>query len=290
MTKSIYEIGAPVSEIKRLENFENFDWPNEVSRSIIEAIKAGTPIASLLDAGAGPGTQMAKICQKLEISYTAFDKGKLSNTSDDILMSEVLRKNLADEGLKGSSIYADVLDVDQDSFEGRNPDPRNNDLPDLVHMRFVLMHLGQGFWGMAITNMVKLARKRVILMEYDWRSVSSSSHPIFMEGLLVAMEDFASLVNLDLYSGSKIGKAAQSFGYPANHNTYSRSEGSYGKELLDKIPAAAEIAKKLGDFELAKRLETKAWFIKAFGDSFKLVPAEIHSVVIDTSVKRKPLI
>lgn len=286
MAQNIYEIGAPATEIKRLENFE---WPSLVSKSIIESICAGTKINSLLDAGCGPGTQVAAICQKLGIAYTGFDNGKVTPASNSYIV-DILKSSLNRDGLPGVAVYADVLTVGLDSFNGRNPDPRNDSLPDIAHMRFVLMHLMSCDWDTAIINMVKLAQKRVVLMEYDWRSVSSKTHPTLTRETVELFEKFAALVNLDLYAGHKLGEKADYYGYPSTYNIYSRAEGRFEVELLSKIPGAAEMARMLGHRGIADELEDKLAQFKSFGGATTLTPAEIHSVVIDTSVPRKPLI
>ncbi len=290
MSQTIYGIGAPATEVKRLREL---DWPNLVSEGFVECISSGINITSLLDAGCGPGTQMAETCQKLGIAYTGFDNGKLSSmwtTPYEGWISSILRRNLNEKGLKGTAIYADVLDVTSESFEGRNPDPRNNDLYDIVHMRFVLMHLMSCDWDRAIINMIKLSLKRVILMEYDWQSVTSKSHPKEIAELVELFQRFATLVNLDLYAGRKLKQIAErGYGYPANYSVSSRPEGKFVSELLSKIPSAISIAKQLGKLDLAEAFEKKMDEINSIADEITITPAQIHSLIIDTSVPRKRL-
>ncbi len=283
MKPTIYQVGAPTSEVRRLENLE---WPNEVSKSILEALHAGIPITSLLDAGAGPGTQMAELCYKLDIEYRAFDNGKMSTPVGDVYMADILKRNLWDKGLLGSSVVADVLTVGLDSFGDRNYDLRDNSLPDIVHMRFVLMHLPACEWAMAIMNMLMLAQKRLILMEYDWRTVKSSSHPTLIEESVKTFERFAKLVNLNLYAGRNLTNEANGFGYPVTECVYSRAEGHYAQELASKLPTGIETARKIGEIDLANELQNIMDTILGYGNGLTLVPAEIHAVVIDTSKER----
>ncbi len=285
--KNLYEAGAPSVEAQRLESF---DWPNQVSRSIIETINYRAHINSLLDAGAGPGTGVARICAEFGIAYTGFDNGLFETGPYRISFAEKLRGNLNYEGLRGASVFANVLDVGLDSFYGLNPDPRNNDLYDVAHMRFVQMHLGEIHRDIAVINLLKLAKKRVILMEYDWQSVASSTHPELIQECVSTVENFAKLVNLDIYCGRSLANAEQSFGFPTNYAIYSRPEGPFAAELLSKLPTCIQVSKQLGHEELSEQLMAVSKKITAVADRMTLIPAEIHSAVIDTSVPRKPLV
>ncbi len=272
METNIYQVGAPATELKRLETFE---WSNQVSKSIIEAVCENIPFARILDAGCGPGTQMAEICNSLKKLYFGFDNGK---TEDGELISEVLKENLFEKNIPGVITYGSVLDdIDTLDINFQN----NQNQPDIIHMRFVLMHMPKVMWKQVIKNMVNAALDKVVLIEYDWISVKSSSHPDLIEGCIKTFEKFANLVNLDLYAGGKVKNNVDELGYSANYNIYSRAEGKFADELLSKIPTAIQICKKINETELADELIKKMNLIRAYSDELTLVPAEAHAVVID---------
>jgi hypothetical protein len=167
--KNFYRTAVGSIEKERLEEFEE---PTRVSLEILD----GLEFTSLIDAGAGPNTELALYVTKQRAAqYTGFDIREDFTTA--------LRDNLGAERISARVLSADIRLI-----------PSRVGRADIVHERFVLTHLSVDDRSKALNELLNIANDKVILMEYNWRPMRSTAHsPMlrrFIEASAEAMEPF----------------------------------------------------------------------------------------------------
>ena len=247
---------APVTEAER-NRLATFSYPNQVSCKVLDTLE----FSSCIDAGAGTGTSLAEYIIGRGASYTAFDfKPEIVAQMNDGLRA----KNLS-----ARAVEANILDI-----------PATVGHADVVHERFVLMHLSQADRSKAFANLLDIADRNLLLLEYNWRTMRSSHHSttlkLFEEGAYAFME----LLHIDPYAGEAMRGLVHD---TLPHGQYEfgrdlRTEGNYTSELIALCEVQSVVARRMGRLDLAE----KSANLKAMlSDSpIEFVPPEVVIAVI----------
>jgi ubiquinone/menaquinone biosynthesis C-methylase UbiE len=146
MTQNVYEGGGPDQiEVIRLKAGDN--WSKEVSKAFMnESIEQGSRV---IDIGAGSSTDIEK--------WALEEKGASRYLAVDISESML---NEREKGLNKSynhviSSATEMLNIEDKSF-------------DIAHMKLVLMHLDKEEREKAISEAIRVAKKKVFFIDGDW--------------------------------------------------------------------------------------------------------------------------
>ena len=267
MAENMYEQGVSATERERLENFP---YPHQVSVQILSNLT----FAGLLDAGSGPDTKLAKyVVHERKANYNAFDNGKTVVDGHEESFSQILVNNLEKEGIRGNVYQADVRRI-----PGWMPSA------DIVHQRFVLMHLpGQDVRGKVLRDLFSIAVHHLILMEYNWRSVTSTKDQETLNRFVSMSYQLMMIARVDPFVGESLKDLVASELPPGQNRSYLfktflRPEGPYSSELIQLCRMQSGLAERLGESELS------VGFIR-LGDQLErspifFVPAEICVAII----------
>ncbi len=142
LKESMYQGDAGDKEKERLETFS---YPHQVSCMLLDDIT----FRSLLDAGAGPSTMLAEyIANGRGADYYAVDNGKMVVNGQDKFFSDILSEKLAQRGITVDVRNADICNL-----------PYQDNFVDVVHVRFVMMHLPHDQKVAAINEVVRVSKK-----------------------------------------------------------------------------------------------------------------------------------
>jgi len=139
--RNIYESGQVAeNEQKRLRSIE---YPTQISEEVLGADIKGKTV---LDLGSGPNDTLGKFAREHGASYVAFD-----------IHAGFLKKQRE----SGSTVVQG--DIERLPFKEKGA--------DIVHERFVLMHLLPDERRNAIRGMINAAKERAEFLEWDWGTV-----------------------------------------------------------------------------------------------------------------------
>lgn len=222
--EGIYARSVVAAERDRLTGFI---YPNTVSRSALE----GLEFNSLIDAGAGLGTGLAKyVVRERKAKYVAFDL----NPGMVTLLSTGLRQ----ENIPARVLEADILNIPQEVGHA-----------DVIHERFVLMHLdSDAKRQQALAGLLAIADRNVVLLEYDWMTMGSSKHADIVGSFRNLSLEFMLNVNIDPFAGRTMQFLVNEV-IPTGQFQFlrdQRPEGDYTEELIVLCNVQKEFAAKLG--------------------------------------------
>lgn len=247
---------APVVAAER-NRLATFSYPNQVSCRVLDTLK----FSSLIDAGAGTGTSLAEYVIRRGASYTAFDfKPEMVAQMND---------GLRTKNLPACAVEANILDIS----------PLFNSA-DVVHERFVFMHLSEADQPNAMNNLLYIANRNIVLLEYNWRTMESSRHTAELERFRECAFPFMELLHIDPYAGETMQLLVRDM---MPHGWYEfkrdqRPEGNYTSELITLCAVQCNIARRIGNADLAER---SAKLKEAFSVSpIEFVPPEIVVAVV----------
>lgn len=140
MSKNGIYNGKKVSD-EEIERMKNFSYPFSVSKEVTGEDISGK---TFLDIGCGSNTQLGMYVKENGGSYVAFDKQR------------------------------QFLDIQQDSgftiVEGDIVTYSNPLLFDIVHTRFVLMHIPPEDQTGVIRKILSISKERALFLEFDWNT------------------------------------------------------------------------------------------------------------------------
>lgn len=262
-TSNIYTKGVLASEVERLQTI---DYPGSITEQVLSELE----FASFIDAGAGPSSTLAEYVAGRDASYAAFDIGK---DREGNYFSDILRQQLEARRIYGTSIYGDVYNI-----------PDKIGTADVAFQRFVLMHLPERMRGEAVENLLAIANRHVVLMEYDWSTIRSTSHPKLIQQVLEIALQFMEAVGIDPFAG---GKLKQSNAYVLDDGACSirfgskvGAEGHFSSDLIMKFPQMRAYFDSCGRGELSEELSEAQYVMEHADQPVTLVPARIAYAVI----------
>jgi hypothetical protein len=266
---SVYATPVPTS-VTRL--MDALDFPHAVSCETLAALD----FASLLDVGAGKDPRLAEhVVRQRGARYTALDFGRESGAGGAVSFAEAMRARFRALGLDALAVEGDVRDI-----------PPSVAPADVVHQRFVFMHLTHGDRRRAFAEMRRLARRHVALLDYSWRTVASASHPALVAGFVERTYELMALVHADPFAGEALRPLVREVApeAPCRERVFALPEGDHADQLFVLCPLQADIARGVGRPDLAAAFEaTEAELraVRARGDAFRMTSAAIHAVVVD---------
>ena len=249
------EENVPQQEIERLQKFE---FPNQVSAKILsESDLKGKVVA---DFGSGPNAELGKFITSKEAKYIPVD-----------LRTEMLKNLKQDMESSGEQFYGFAADVKKL--------PLANNSIDISHQRFVLMHLSPEDQLKAIQELNRVTRQQIDLIEYNWRTIESSTDQEKLARFLELSFKLMEKAKIDPYAGEKILELSKAINPGAVQKTFKREEGDYTKELIMLCRTGSAMAKaRLKDDQLASDLGNLAEELEQ--EHIKFAPAEIVVVEI----------
>ncbi|HVX91393.1 MAG TPA: class I SAM-dependent methyltransferase [Candidatus Paceibacterota bacterium] len=178
--------GVSPEELRRLNSLKR---PNERSQELLNQLDMTNK--NLLDVGAGSNPELGSYMKVRNGGYTAIDVNPAMVAS----MNEAFKS----AGLPYESKQEDI--VAGTSFASESF--------DVAHERFVLMNIKPETRAAAIQEMVRVAKEGVVLMEYDWSTFSSTSHPELIASVKQFVERVFTTTNTDPYMGGKLEAAVR---------------------------------------------------------------------------------
>lgn len=260
---NVYVEGVDVIEQKRLETFS---YPHYVSCQLLSEIG----FRSLIDAGAGPDAKLAQyVVQERGAEYSAFDVGKTSMAGAERNFADIMRDKLREQGITARVFHADIRDI-----------PPEVGRADVVHERFVLMHLPDEARHAALTGLLAIADHKVILMEYNWRPIGSAAHSSLISRFVEMSFEVMRLFHVDAFAGETMQPLVRQIVDDEKYEfkSFLRAEGNYSMELVQLSLMQSRLAIRAGNNALAQELKKLADKIERSPVTF--VPAEIVAAVI----------
>lgn len=249
---------VPKEEVLRLKEMR--DYPNRVSAELLGSNLDGKIV---LDVGSGSQSELGKYVGEQGGTYIAFD------ISDQMLRE--IEKGLVGIGISFLGVLGDAERL-----------PFGNGKVDIVHHRFVLMHLPENRQKESIKEALRVAKERVLLLEHNWNTLRSVNNREQIERLRELSLKFASHLKIDLNLGDRLSELVQEFAQDSTViiQRFDREEGNYTPELISLLRSATEISKKIiRDEELARGFEELRTEFEHSPITF--VPPEIVAAVID---------
>lgn len=272
--RGIYESGDSEFAEAESRKHRGQTYPEEKSRKLI-----GDPRGLVVvDMGCGGSAALAVWIHEMGGEWVGVDVNPmaLANHREDYL------KNV-DDPLEARWIQDDATDLGMnlgmpDWFAGA----------DVVHMRFLLEHVGSDDRDVrAIMNAVDLCKDdgRVIALDYDWRCFEGS------EAMNEWVREASGLLRgagVDLNYGSKlkvkVGRALDLWGVGGEieSNVFKRENCGDPDEFFLVAGATEGLARMLGENEVADRLKVLREKLEDERNSKGLIytPPEIHAVVV----------
>lgn len=173
------EESIPKEEINRLRHIE---YPNFVSVALLDGLVLKGK--SVLDSGAGPNTRLAEFISKRGGTYVPMD------IRGDVLAD--MKEKLDKENVPFYGVRGDVKAL-----------PFADKTFDIVHQRFVLMNIVPEARTQAVEEILRVARERALLLEYNWETMKSSEQPEMLERFRDVAFRLFGRFSTDPYMGSK---------------------------------------------------------------------------------------
>lgn len=219
---SAYTGAVPLSMAELMTALGAF--PHEVSTNILRPMS----FASFLDAGCGTNPALAQyVIEQKGAFYVGIDNGIMKDAKGRPVDTErYMQANLRRR-------YAHVIKKPFETYKGDVCNmPPEIQAADVVHMRFVLMHMSAEDAAIAIKQLVPRAKKALLLAEYNWATMKSTDRfKIHIENFVEASLQFMKAFKVNPYIGQSL--PALTAHLPAvTHATHQRAEGSYLSELI----------------------------------------------------------
>ena len=200
-------------EAERMEKI--YRYPNSISKKLIGKISGKT----ILDMGCGPNSQLGKWVIHNGGQYIALDKNY-----------QYLDKQKA--RLKQATIIqgdvTDIINVTEILYKF---------IPEIAHVRFLLVHLGDPENLKAKLNLVYLLKyimKKTVIMEHDWSTIKGSNVIEKFRNLSI---EICAQAGMDLEIGAKVFKfvsesVSKYSDIRITQKVFRRLAGHYYHELL----------------------------------------------------------
>lgn len=222
--KNIYEkteVGD--AEKKRLQELE---YPTSISESLIGDDLEGKTI---LDLGAGPNLALGRFTKEHLGTYLAFD----INTA----FLEEQKKGEATP-IRGS---IDCLPFKENAI-------------DIVHTRFVLMHLSPQERAKAIREALRVTKEKTLFLEYDWGAVTGGEIIEAFKQFAVA---FMQLRGMEPFMGAKLAdtvREAIQDKFQIEEKRFHREAGNYYNEIIPLTKSMREVLTVIKEEQLLSTL------------------------------------
>lgn len=212
--REIYKQGEiSKAEIHRMQTI---GYPAYVSEKVL------TPFTlqdkKVLDSGAGPNPKLAEFVEKKGGRYVPLD------LRPDAL--KAMRTALESEGLPFFGVQADVRNL-----------PFADNSFDVVHQRFVLMNIAPETRDQALKELLRVAKEKVVLLEYNWRTLHSTAHPEVVERFKDLAFRMFSKFSTDPYMGEQfealLKKVGANLTYTLEHFKRAEDEANTAELILN---------------------------------------------------------
>ena len=258
MEKGFYKKeGIPAEEIERLKKI---DYPSRVSVELIGDMNLKG--RKFLDVGAGSNSSLGEFVENSGGKYIALD-----------LRMEMLKNienQFKQDHLNFYGIQASAKDL-----------PITDESVDFVHQRFVLMHLSPEDQKRDIKEVLRVAKDKVFLLEYDWETLSSRENEDILKEFRDLSFQLMGKFKIDPFMGAKLemllGEVGQ--GLDTDIKKFSREESDYTDELIDLCVISNKMATSiLKDEDLASKFS--ALRDKLSNSHIKFTPPSIVAVTV----------
>ncbi|KKP97976.1 MAG: hypothetical protein US71_C0001G0082 [Parcubacteria group bacterium GW2011_GWD2_38_12] len=159
--------------------------------------------------------------------------------------------------------------------------PITDESVDFVHQRFVLMHLSPEDQKRDIKEVLRVAKDKVFLLEYDWETLSSRENEDILKEFRDLSFQLMGKSKIDPFMGAKLemllGEVGQ--GLDTDIKKFSREESDYTDELIDLCVISNKMATSiLKDEDLASKFS--ALRDKLSNSHIKFTPPSIVAVTV----------
>lgn len=257
----------PREEIERLKQIE---YPNFVSETLLNEFDLERK--RMLDVGSGPNIKLAEFVARKRGMYVPLD------IRGDVLKE--MKDGLANNETPFYGVRGDVklLPFADNSF-------------DIVHQRFVLMNVAPETRAKALGEILRVSKKDILLLEYNWRTLKSAESPKIIDRFRDLSFQMFAKFSTDPYMGEKF---EQLFNEVDPHLNYSlqnlkREESADNMpELMLNLRGFYKGAKDfLKDEKLAEDFKKLIEELKK--SPIKFAPPEIVAAVINKNYERTNL-
>jgi hypothetical protein len=236
---SVYDAAVADSEKQRLEDIK---FPHDVSCTILKNFS----FTSLIDAGAGPDARLAQyVVRERKAKYAALDFGKVVIDGEEKAFSTILSGKLQQLNIPAQIFYADICNI-----------PSEIERADIVHERFVLMHLSIEKQRKAIQELIRIAKTAVVLLEYNWNTIRSTQYADLTTSFLETSCSLGKVVQFDPLAGETLKtRVPEIIGNEREIAFWSfpRPEGDYTAELIQLCTVLGRTARLAGSMNLANK-------------------------------------
>lgn len=238
----------PESEMDRLKRF---GYPNERTMKVLDGIALED--TSFLDVGSGPNPALGDYIRRRGADYVPLDLNR------EALLQVIKGSDNMPGGIL--PIQGNVLQL-----------PFKDASIDTVFQRFVLMHMPPPRQKIALEELQRVAKKRVISAEYDWSTFDSTEHKEPLEEFKTLAYDLIKRVGGDPTAAEQLPSLAEKIAPEKGISTqrFSREEGDYSNELVMLARSSAQTARrhpKVMNNALAEQFDR-------LGERFKLEPIQ----------------
>lgn len=219
--------GVPSSEINRLQRQAEF--ANEVSKELLESEELAGK--TLLDAGAGSSS--AGFAQFVE------DRGGQYIPLD--LRAEMLhalkeKRGETDRGEEegfGAGVQGSIMEL-----------PFADESINLAHERFVLMHLSPDERKKAVSELMRVSKEKIFLVEFNWDSLASSSNDPRLLDFKKYSAELQKLSGIEPNMGDRLPELIEAAapGKAYHLTRFDRDEGNYTDDFVGLAQISSDMA------------------------------------------------
>lgn len=226
MTNNLYEAEVPEAESKRLHDIA---YPLSISKGLLPQDIA---FRHVLDVGAGPNTLLGHYISGQRGLYTAVDVNPKWLEKHRELGFETIEASAAELPLEARSV-------------------------DVVHVRFVLMHLSESDRLRAVREALRVSGSSAIFIEYDWMEMGGSA---VVEDFKSTALEFFSRMKIEPYMGSKLRELVGSVCSRNARIDYRRTQSDTDDydEFIQLAESMADFAQQRGQGPLSEQLRWRA--------------------------------
>jgi hypothetical protein len=274
----VYDSHVPEEVIKAVERMSKY--PNEVSVALLKPVE----MSIILDAGCGVATEIAQYCIGYKNAhYFGVDSAWAINSEGvkEPLVSIFHRKLMSVAGSRVCN-QTSLRDFDLRTIGNRL-------LPelDVVHMRFVLMHLSPADRRLVLEQLAMLQPKVLVLVERDYSLFdpgTSKTHWVLKSFIETSLE-FQQQVGADPYAGQSMETLAEEL-WPGKcmFKVFQQPAGEYWQDLLDLCLLQWSLAEQRSMKEFAVKFKeslTAFQFIQERDQALVFTPPALRTAVVE---------
>lgn len=229
--ESMYTVKEyPQSELDRLTTFS---YPEVVTQEVFGNFElAGKTV---LNVGAGPNPTFGQYIESLSGKIVVVD-----------INPSVVQKQLSSLSPKAEGFQANILQL-----------PFSDQTYDIVFERFVLIHQSTNDQKLAFSEMLRVAKEQVVMIEFDWSTLDanhSRSRSIVNEFLTLTGKLFE-ILHGDINAGSQLIELAESVNptqWGVHIHRAQRPQADYTNEMIMLCRSSMEVAKRSSNISLGR--------------------------------------